>query len=86
MQRNKMVTRAQLLGQGRRVNVCKKVITTSFNITVGKNGGSNVPTKIERQGRTFETILRFEVDSISLWCPTSFTSWQTVTKYCNDCF
>lgn len=37
MQKNKMVTRAQLLGKRRRkVNIFKKMVTPSFKISAGK--------------------------------------------------
>lgn len=67
-----MVTRAQLWGQGRRkMNVFKKVIT-SFNITVEKKRGLQYATKIERQGKTFEMILRFEIDLRNIQIPFHF--------------
>lgn len=41
MQRNKIVIKAQLLGQGRRkVNVFKKVVASRFKITVGGKKGT----------------------------------------------
>lgn len=43
MQRNKIVTRAQLLGQRRRkVNVFKKVVAPRFKITAGEKKGTPV--------------------------------------------
>lgn len=60
---NKVSTRAQLLGQGRKkVNVFKKVVAPSFKKKGGKKRGLQCATKMERQGRTFVMILKFEID------------------------
>lgn len=73
MQKNKMVTRAQLLGKRRRkVNIFKKMVTPSFKISAGKKNETPVCTKNERQERTFVMILRYKIGLKNVQIPFHF--------------
>lgn len=62
----------QLLGQGRRKVIVSKKVFTRFNITVGKKRRIQCATKMERQGKIFGMILRFEIDLRSIQIPFHF--------------